>query len=208
MTLLFHESPKYLLTSESVTEGHPDKLCDQISDGVLDAIFDQDPYSRVACETMVTTGLAIISGEITTKAVVDYQDVVRQVIREVGYTDDEMGICADTCAVLVTIGRQSPDIAQGVNENEDSRLKSILGYTHFLGYKQHHQGIRIDYFLKNQNRWPHLKISSYSNGGRIAESLEASSIKDMGKIMGALKQKYADVIDFSKVNIIIKSLLN
>ncbi len=100
--------------------GHPDKLADQISDGVLDAIFDQDPYSRVACETMVTTGLAIISGEITTKAVVDYQDVVRQVIREVGYTDDEMGICADTCAVLVTIDRQSPDIAQGVNENEES----------------------------------------------------------------------------------------
>ena len=113
-------SGKYLFTSESVSMGHPDKLADQISDGVLDAIFDQDPYSRVACETMVTTGLAIISGEITTKAVVDYQDVVRQVIREVGYTDDEMGICADTCAVLVTIGRQSPDIAQGVNENEDS----------------------------------------------------------------------------------------
>ena len=113
-------SGKYLFTSESVSMGHPDKLADQISDGVLDAIFDQDPYSRVACETMVTTGLAIISGEITTKAVVDYQDVVRQVIREVGYTDDEMGICADTCAVLVTIDRQSPDIAQGVNENEDS----------------------------------------------------------------------------------------
>ena len=111
---------KYLFTSESVSMGHPDKLADQISDGVLDAIFDQDPYSRVACETMVTTGLAIISGEITTKAIVDYQDVVRQVIREVGYTDDEMGICADTCAVLVTIDRQSPDIAQGVNENEDS----------------------------------------------------------------------------------------
>ena len=113
-------SGKYLFTSESVSMGHPDKLADQISDGVLDAIFDQDPYSRVACETMVTTGLAIISGEITTKAVVDYQDVVRQVIRDVGYTDDEMGICADTCAVLVTIDRQSPDIAQGVNENEDS----------------------------------------------------------------------------------------
>jgi len=113
-------SGKYLFTSESVSMGHPDKLADQISDGVLDAIFDQDPYSRVACETMVTTGLAIISGEITTKAVVDYQDVVRQVIREVGYTDDEMGICADTCAVLVTIDRQSPDIAQGVNENEES----------------------------------------------------------------------------------------
>ena len=111
---------KYLFTSESVSMGHPDKLADPISDGVLDAIFDQDPYSRVACETMVTTGLAIISGEITTKAIVDYQDVVRQVIREVGYTDDEMGICADTCAVLVTIDRQSPDIAQGVNENEDS----------------------------------------------------------------------------------------
>ena len=108
-------SGKYLFTSESVSMGHPDKLADQISDGVLDALFAQDPYSRVACETMVTTGIAIVAGEITTKAIVDYQQVIRDVIRDVGYTDDEMGICADTCAVMVSIDKQSPDIAQGVD---------------------------------------------------------------------------------------------
>src|SRR5271157_6592119 len=97
--------------------GHPDKLADQISDGILDALFAKDPYSRVACETMVTTGIAIVAGEITTKAVIDYPDVVRQVIREVGYTDDKMGICADTCAVMLSLDRQSPDIALGVNED-------------------------------------------------------------------------------------------
>jgi len=108
---------KYLFTSESVSMGHPDKLADQISDGVLDALFAQDPNSRVACETLVTTGMALIAGEITTKAQVDYVQIVRDVIRDVGYIDDQMGICADTCAVLVTLDRQSPDIAQGVNEN-------------------------------------------------------------------------------------------
>jgi S-adenosylmethionine synthetase len=100
--------------------GHPDKLADQISDGILDAIFAQDPYSRVACETMVTTGVAIIAGEITTKAIVDFQQVVRDVIRDVGYTDDEMGINYDTCAVMVSIDKQSPDIAQGVDDNADA----------------------------------------------------------------------------------------
>ncbi len=112
-------SDKYLFTSESVSMGHPDKLADQISDGILDAIFEQDPYSRVACETMVTTGVVVIAGEITTKAVVDYQHVVRDVVRDVGYIDDEMGLCADTCAVFVSIDKQSPDIAQGVDENAE-----------------------------------------------------------------------------------------
>lgn len=109
---------KYLFTSESVSMGHPDKLADQISDGILDAMLEQDPYSRVACETMVTTGVAIVAGEITTKAIVDYSHVVRDCIRQVGYTDDHMGICADTCAVMVAIDKQSPDIAQGVDENQ------------------------------------------------------------------------------------------
>ncbi len=113
-------SGKYLFTSESVSMGHPDKLADQISDGVLDALLAQDPNSRVACETMVTTGVAIVAGEITTKAVIDYSGVIRQVIREVGYTDDEAGINADTCAVMVSIDKQSPDIAQGVNEDSKS----------------------------------------------------------------------------------------
>jgi S-adenosylmethionine synthetase len=97
--------------------GHPDKLADQISDGILDALLAQDPMSRVACETMVTTGIAIVAGEITTKAAIDYQEIVRQTIRDVGYTDDRMGICADTCAVMLSIDRQSPDIAMGVNED-------------------------------------------------------------------------------------------
>ena len=108
---------RYLFTSEAVSGGHPDKLADQISDGVLDALFAFDPYSRVACETMVTTGIAIVAGEITSKAVVSYPDVVRNVIREVGYTDEAMGISADTCAVLLSIDRQSPDIAMGVDDD-------------------------------------------------------------------------------------------
>ena len=109
----------FLFTSESVSKGHPDKLADQISDGILDAIFEQDPMSRVACETMVTTGVAIIAGEITTTAQVDYPAVVRKAIRQAGYTDDHMGICADTCAVMVTLDRQSPDIAMGVDSDSE-----------------------------------------------------------------------------------------
>ena len=108
---------RYSFTSESVSMGHPDKLADQISDGVLDAIFAQDPHSRVACETLVTTGLVLISGEITTTANVEYAQVARDVIKDVGYTDDQWGICADTCAVLLSIDRQSPDIAMGVDAN-------------------------------------------------------------------------------------------
>jgi S-adenosylmethionine synthetase len=115
----------YLFTSESVSMGHPDKLADRISDGVLDALLAQDPESRVACETMVTTGMAIIAGEITTKAIVNYQQIVRDVINEVGYTDDEMGICGSTCAVLVSLDSQSPDIAQGVNS--DSTTNKDIG---------------------------------------------------------------------------------
>jgi len=98
--------------------GHPDKLADRISDGILDALLAEDPNSRVACETMVTTGIAIVAGEISTKAKVNYSDVVRSVINEVGYTDDQMGICGDTCAVMVSLDTQSPDIAQGVNSDD------------------------------------------------------------------------------------------
>ncbi len=108
---------RYLFTSEAVSMGHPDKLADQISDAILDALIAEDPTSRVACETLVATGMALVAGEITTKAKIDYPDVVRQVIREVGYTSDQMGYNAETCAVLVSLRRQSPDIAQGVDEN-------------------------------------------------------------------------------------------
>jgi S-adenosylmethionine synthetase len=109
---------RQLFTSESVSMGHPDKMCDQISDAVLDAMLEQDPLSRVACETLTTTGLVLLAGEITTKADVELPALVRDVVRFIGYTSSEMGFDADTCAVQVAIGKQSPDIAQGVTEGE------------------------------------------------------------------------------------------
>ena len=108
----------YLFTSESVSEGHPDKVADQVSDAVLDALLTEDPRSRVACETMVTTGVAIIAGEVTTNAQVNYPDIVRETIKEIGYDDPAMGFDYQNCAVMVTLDRQSPDIAMGVNEKE------------------------------------------------------------------------------------------
>ncbi len=113
------ENRDYLFTSESVTEGHPDKIADQISDAVLDALLTEDPTSRVACETLVTTGVVIVAGEITTKARLDYQDIVRNTIKEIGYTDSSMGFDCHTCAVMVTLDRQSPDIAMGVDSGEE-----------------------------------------------------------------------------------------
>jgi S-adenosylmethionine synthetase len=105
----------FLFTSESVTEGHPDKIADQISDAVLDAVLSQDAMGRVACETLVTTGLAMVAGEITTSAILDYSEIVRGVIRDVGYTRAKYGFDADTCAVISSLKRQSPDIAMGVD---------------------------------------------------------------------------------------------
>lgn len=110
-------SNSHLFTSESVSEGHPDKVADQISDSILDAIFEQDPKARVACETMVNTGMVVISGEITTSAWVDMQAVVRETVREIGYTSSDMGFDADSCAVITSIDKQSSDIAMGVDES-------------------------------------------------------------------------------------------
>src|SRR3989344_8826885 len=111
---------KYFFTSESVTEGHPDKMCDQISDAVLDAIYKDDPNARVACETLTKTGLVVLAGEITTKTYVDFQKVVRDTIRDIGYNDPSFGFDADGCGVLVSVSEQSPDIAQGVNESSEA----------------------------------------------------------------------------------------
>ena len=108
-------------TSESVTEGHPDKVCDAISDAVLDACLEQDPNSRVACETAVTTGLVLIMGEITTQANIDFQKIARDAIREIGYVDGAMGFNANTCAVMVAMDKQSPDIAMGVDKALEAR---------------------------------------------------------------------------------------
>ncbi len=109
---------RYLFTSESVTEGHPDKVCDKISDAVLDAILAQDPRARVACETMVKTGYAIVAGEITTTARLDYPTIIRETIKDIGYTDSAMGFDGNTCAVLTAVEQQSPDISQGVTEGQ------------------------------------------------------------------------------------------
>src|SRR5207248_6447393 len=115
-------------TSESVTEGHPDKVADQISDGVLDAVLRDDPYGRVACETLVNTGLVVVSGEISTNTYVDVQQVARETIRKIGYVDADLGFSADSCAVINAIDKQSPDIAQGVDQALEARTKSADEY--------------------------------------------------------------------------------
>ncbi|MBL4760703.1 MAG: methionine adenosyltransferase [Mariprofundaceae bacterium] len=120
-------SRNFVFTSESVGEGHPDKVADQISDSVLDAILEQDKYARVACETMVNTGMIVLSGEITTSAVIDYQQVARDAVKEIGYNSSEMGFDYASCAVLVTMDKQSVDIAQGVNEGEGLDLDQGAG---------------------------------------------------------------------------------
>ncbi|PKO57814.1 MAG: methionine adenosyltransferase, partial [Betaproteobacteria bacterium HGW-Betaproteobacteria-19] len=118
---------EFLFTSESVSEGHPDKVADQISDGVLDAILAEDPHARVACETLVSTGLVVISGEITTTAHPDYRQIAQEVVRRIGYDSSDIGFDYKSCAILTAINRQSPDIAQGVNEGEGLDLDQGAG---------------------------------------------------------------------------------
>ena len=121
MPMLFYESPKYLLTSESVTEGHPDKICDQISDGVLDAVLRDDPMGRVACETAITNGLVVVMGEITTTSYVDVPKIVRDTLTRAGYTNADYGIDAKSCGVIVSIQEQSGDISKGVTTALEQR---------------------------------------------------------------------------------------
>jgi S-adenosylmethionine synthetase len=124
----------YYFTSESVTEGHPDKVADQVSDAILDSILAEDPKGRVACETLVTTGLALIAGEITTSCYVDMPQIVRETIKEIGYNDSAMGFDWETCAVLTTIDKQSPDIAQGVNSLEEKKEQGAGDQGMMFGY--------------------------------------------------------------------------
>jgi S-adenosylmethionine synthetase len=125
---LSNTTDRFLFTSESVTEGHPDKIADQVSDAILDACLAQDPYSRVACETLTCTGLVVVAGEITTKAYVDFQKLVRDTVREIGYDDAEKGFDCNTCGVISTINSQSPDIAQGVDTGGAGDQGMMFGF--------------------------------------------------------------------------------
>jgi S-adenosylmethionine synthetase len=151
---------KYLFTSESVTEGHPDKVSDQISDAILDAIFEKDPKARVACETTVTTGLVLVTGEITTTAYVPIQDIVRKTLTEIGYVRGKYGFDADNVSVLVSLDSQSPDIAQGVNENEGAYLEQGAG----------DQGLMFGYATNETDQYlPITVVLSHALTKKLAE---------------------------------------
>lgn len=165
---------EYLFTSESVSEGHPDKIADQISDAVLDAMIEQDPHSRVACETFVKTGMVLVGGEVTTKAWVDVEQITRNVVRDIGYNSSEMGFDYESCAVMSAIGKQSPDIAQGVDrENKENQGAGDQGL--MFGYATNetsglmpapifyaHQLMRQQAKLRKENVLPWLRPDAKS----------------------------------------------
>lgn len=159
---------QYLFTSESVTEGHPDKICDQISDAILDALLAQDPKSRVAAEVVVNTGLVLITGEITTKAQVNYIELARKKIAEIGYIHAENGFSADSCSVLVALDEQSPDIAQGVDQAQENREKLSEAALDSIGAGD--QGLMFGFAC---NETPELMPMPISLAHRMSRQLTA-----------------------------------
>ncbi|MGL5916808.1 MAG: methionine adenosyltransferase [Culicoidibacterales bacterium] len=191
------EKDLILFTSESVSEGHPDKVCDQISDAILDACLAQDPFARVACETLATTGRVVVAGEITTTAVIDVESIVRQKLRDIGYTDSTIGIGADDCEILNYLHAQSPDIAQGVDNAEDNRGTLGAG----------DQGIMFGYACDETDVYMPLPIIVAHELVRVATELRKS-----GEFVDARPDMKSQVtIDYTnskqpKVNTVLMSI--
>ncbi|MGF1687744.1 methionine adenosyltransferase [Photobacterium japonica] len=193
---------KHLFTSESVSEGHPDKIADQISDAVLDAILEQDPKARVACETYVKTGMVMVGGEITTSAWVDIEEITRQTVREIGYVNSQMGFDADSCAVLSAIGKQSPDINQGV-DREDPRELGAGDQGIMFGYATNETDVLMPAPITYAHRLVERQAKVRKNGAlpwlRPDAKSQVTFQYDQGKIVGidavVLSTQHCDSID-------------